>query len=66
MWAQRGKERVGPTETIALKHTLPYVNEMASGKLLFNRKLNLVLCDNLEGLGIGSRLRGRGHMYTYG
>ena len=66
MWAQRGKERVRPIETIALKHTLPYVNEMASGKSLFNRKLNLVLCDDLEGLGVGSRLRGRGHMYTYG
>ena len=36
LWIQRGKERVGRIEKVALKHTLPYVKYIASGTLLYN------------------------------
>ena len=52
-------------------YTLPYVKWVASGNLLSDTaSLNLVLCDNQEGLDGGGRweggLRERGLVYTYG
>ena len=69
LWTQQGKERlIMYWENSIEVYTLPYVKQIASGKLLYNnREFNPVLCDNLEGwngeLVQGSR--GRGYMYTY-
>ena len=45
-------------------YTSPYVKQIASGELLYNRELNLVLSDEVEGRGRSSR--GREHVYTDG
>ena len=50
-------------------YTLPYVQVIASGSLIYNAgNPKLVLCYNLEsGMGRDEEgERGRGHMYTYG
>ena len=65
MYTQRGEERAGRIERVALKHT-----RTASGNLLYDAgSSNPVLCDYLEGVGWGGRWeRGsgrRGRMYTY-
>ena len=47
-------------------YILSYVNYIANGKLLYNRELNLVLCDNLEDWGgeVGLRFKRQG-IYAY-
>ena len=64
---QRGKERVGQMGRVVLKHILPYGNQIASGKLLDNRRS---YSDNVEGWeSVGGRKGGsgwRGCMYAYG
>ena len=44
-------------------YTLPYVKQIANGKLLYSTELSSVPCDDLEVGGGG--LRGREYMYTY-
>ena len=36
LWTHGGKERVGRIGGVALKHTLPYVKQIASGNLLYD------------------------------
>ena len=51
------------------KYTLPYVQVIALGSLIYNAgNPKLVLCYNLQsGMGRDEEgERGRGHMYTYG
>ena len=44
-----GKDRVGQTERVTLKQTLPCVKQIASGNLLYKyRELKPLFCDNLE------------------
>lgn len=45
------------------KYMLPCVKQIADEKLLYSTGSSLVLCDDLEGWGGGSR--GKGYMYTY-
>jgi len=49
-------------------YTLPCVKYKASGKVLYNRELSLVLCDDLKRwgavVGVGRRLKREG-IYVY-
>ena len=48
--AQQGKETVGRTERVAVKHALPYVKQITCGNLLYDAgNPKVMLCDNLEG-----------------
>ena len=38
MWTQPGKERMGQIESSIGTYTLPYVKQIASGKLLYNTR----------------------------
>ena len=51
LWAQPGgeKERVGGTERVTWKHTLPYVKQTAKGNLLYDSGSSNQLPNNLEG-----------------
>ena len=33
---------------LPMPHTLPHVKQIASGKLLYKKELDLLLCDSLE------------------
>ena len=69
MWTRQGKERVGRINRVALKHKHYHIKELASGNLLYNKELNLVLCVNPEGWDeVGDERGSRGRVYvdTYG
>jgi len=36
LWTWQGKEKLGRIEKVVLKHVLPHVKWIASGKLLYN------------------------------
>ena len=63
-----GTSREGGTGTYTLLRVnrLKKIKKIASRKLLCNRELNLVLCDNLEWWDGARRDSGeRGHMYAH-
>ena len=35
LWTEQGRERVGQTERVALKHTFSFVKYLANGKSLY-------------------------------
>ena len=69
-WTQQGKKRLGRIEKVALKHTLPYENQIANGKLLYNTGSSSWCSVITQRRGMGKEVegssRGRGHMYTHG
>ena len=57
-------EREGGKNLESDIYTLPGVKQIASGKLLYTRGLDLVLCDDLEGWD-GGRREARGKRWVY-
>ena len=53
-----GREGETASENSTDTHTLPRVEQVAGGKMLFNREVSLVLCDDLEACGRGWNGRG--------
>lgn len=57
VWIQQGKERTGHVERVEpTMYVLACVKQIASGKLLKNRKVRLAFCDD-QGGGMGGRRR---------
>ena len=70
VWATRAGEGEANWESSMETYTLPYVKQIASGKLLYDVGTQAGTLWQLRGVGWRGRweggLRGRGHMYTYG
>ena len=70
LWTQQGKKRMRQTGRVALMHIRCHgLNRQLMGSCCADKELSSGLCDHPEGWGegeVGGRLKGEGHMYTYG
>ena len=69
LWTQQRKERIGPIERVALRHTLPDGNRQLEGNHCIKQGAQPgVLCDDLEewDVGVGGGSGWRESKYTRG